>query len=208
MHKTYVLEKKETDLHSFIQYWGSVYDNFNSNINYREDEYYWNNIGIKDHKLIPLIKENIDCLFLWKYGRKLFQSEINILENVKRRIDEVNKFRKIPMPTMEEFKDFYQNVALECIKTKAPVISLFIVHIAHPFKFPIIDQHVIRAYKYMSSEDKSEVNPKEYIKIYKYYIKFFNELLAKSKLTSRKIDKALWAFGKFLKNKGFANLIF
>ena len=60
----------------------------------------------------------------------------------------------------------------------------------------------------MSSEDKSEVNPKEYINIYKYYIKFFNELLTKSNLPFRKIDKALWAFGKFLKNKGVKDLIF
>jgi hypothetical protein len=67
---------------------------------------------------------------------------------------------------------------------------------------------VVQAYKYMSSEDKSEVNPGEYINIYKYYIKFFIELLTESKLTFRQIDRALWAFGKFLKNKGFTNLIF
>ena len=86
MYKTYILTKKETSLHNFIQYWESVYDNFNS---YSEEENYWNNIGIEDHKLISLIKENIDYLFFWKYGRrKLFQSQIDIIENVKRKIEE------------------------------------------------------------------------------------------------------------------------
>ena len=206
--KTYVLVKKETDLTSFIHFWERVYDNLNSNKKYRDNDFYWNNIGIKGNSLIPLKEENIEPLFLWKYGKKLFQNEINISTNVKNRINELNEFRKITKLNWNYFEDFYNQVALKCVKTKAPVISLFIVHIAQPFKYPIIDQHVVRAYKYLSAEDKSHVRPEEYIKLYKNYIDFFNELSTKSKLSFRNIDKALWAFGKFLKDKGFKNLIF
>jgi len=124
------------------------------------------NIGIKDKNLIPLTKENIKPLFLWKNGMELSKDKIEIVENVKERVKELNDFRKIIEPTWKHFDDFYQNIALNCVKTKAPVFSLFIVHIAHPINYPIIDQNVIRAYNYLIKRYESEVKPRNYLKIY------------------------------------------
>jgi len=53
--------------------------------------------------------------------------------------------------------------ALNCVRIKAPVFSLFIVHIAQPINYPIIDQNVIRAYNYLSKRNKSEVKPRNFL---------------------------------------------
>ena len=206
--RIFILEKKETKITDFINFWEKIYDNVNKNIKFRDNDYYWNNIGIKGENLIPLKQENIKPLFLWKNGKNLSKNKLNIVRKVQENIKKLNDFRKISEISWKHFDDFYNNVALECVKTTAPVFSLFIVHIAQPFKYPIIDQNVIRSFRYLSEGEKTEINPNNYLKIYKNFIEFFNEILILSKLSFRSVDKALWAFGRFLKNSGFNNLIF
>ena len=76
----------------------------------------------------------------------------------------------------------------------------FLLHIIDPDKFPIFYQHVYRAYNFLVNRSIKEISDSNKAKLicYDQYSKFFNKLKSESN-DPRKIDKALWAFGKFLK---------
>ncbi len=83
--------------------------------------------------------------------------------------------------------------------------KIFLLHIIKPHEFPIYDQHVYRAYKYIEKntiEEISNVNRNKYQNYLNQYLVFFDELKLKAKeCESKEIDEALWAFGKILSKK-------
>lgn len=77
--------------------------------------------------------------------------------------------------------------------------SIFILHCWYPKVFPLYDQHVYRAFRYIDSEyheipDKAQLSWDGYKAYHDFFIKSvgdFNEEFWR-------LDKALWAFGKHL----------
>jgi hypothetical protein len=76
------------------------------------------------------------------------------------------------------------------------------LHIIAPQIYPIFDQHVFRAFRFLLSNDVVEIpstNSKKERTYFQDYLPFFNHLANISNMPRKKVDEALWVFGKFLK---------
>lgn len=80
--------------------------------------------------------------------------------------------------------------------------SLFILHSFYPKIYPLYDQHVYRAYKYIQNPNTVLANaaPNSWLEYHKYTI-FFKGLVLRENCTEINVDRALWAYGKYLKPK-------
>lgn len=78
--------------------------------------------------------------------------------------------------------------------------TLFVLHCFYPKTYPLYDQHVYRAYKYMISKGKTTTGmaPNSWDK-YIDYKRFFENLLDELSIEFWELDRALWAYGKELK---------
>jgi hypothetical protein len=83
------------------------------------------------------------------------------------------------------------------------VIPTFILHVINPIIFPLYDQHVERAKRALLAENLDFKPTDLGLKLYLDYQSFFNSLLEDysdlSLQNVKKIDSALWSFGKSLK---------
>lgn len=79
--------------------------------------------------------------------------------------------------------------------------TLFVLHCFYPRIYPLYDQHVYRAYMYMVSNGKitTIMAPNSWDK-YIDYKRFFDNLLIEIDIEFWELDRALWAYGKELKN--------
>ena len=86
--------------------------------------------------------------------------------------------------------------------------GLFILHSLYPKIYPLYDQHVYRAYKYILNSNVvlPNIASNSWSEYYKYTI-FFNELVSKKNCSPIKADRALWAYGKYLKTKYSSKLM-
>lgn len=78
--------------------------------------------------------------------------------------------------------------------------SIFVLHCFNPRLYPLYDQHVYRAFRYIVS--KGHECPKNADKDWNSYLnyrQFFIQRLNELKIEFWRLDKALWAFGKSLK---------
>ncbi len=122
-------------------------------------------------------------------------------EKVKIHLDLINKFRHEPK-IMEEYDSHFGDISA--------IWRIFLYHIIQPKVLPIFDQHVYRAYAAITKLERKELplNNKEKLRIYKeeYHPFFFdfpgmnrtNDFICK--YTVFDMDKALWTFGRALKN--------
>ncbi|MBN2211176.1 MAG: hypothetical protein JW709_07245 [Sedimentisphaerales bacterium] len=77
---------------------------------------------------------------------------------------------------------------------------IFFLHICRPDKYPIFDQHVYRAMIYIQKGDIEEIPNGDKRKIAGYlndYLPFFKTF---GPNPDRRVDKALWMLGRFLKS--------
>lgn len=183
--KTPILLNKNVSIVKFIEYWSSTYIYANG-----ENKYLQN--------IVKTVFDNASLLLLfeWKNGsvlsghkRKSFEknilSKIKIINTLKTRFD------------FDIFKKEFENVST--------IWKIFLLHIIKPDTYPIFDQHVFRAMSYIKfgiiTEIPSDSKEKERIYVVDYVV-FFNKFRAEMPniCESKKIDEALWSFGKFLKS--------
>jgi hypothetical protein len=161
--------RKIEDEKTFISYWSSKY-------NYPGEDIYRSNIGIKTN-------EAIKALFLWKNGRTpSLLKEISISKNY-------------PAIYSGNIEERYLNPK----DNGGPIWNIFYLHCQAPSRWPIFDQHTYRAMNYMKNGSIEEiVNTKDfiYMKYKNEYIPFFFSFRS---FERRKVDKALFTFGKYLK---------
>ena len=201
MNKFFKIKTEVIDLDEFLDFWERVYDNFNLEI--RDSEYYDKNIQMEKGILHILNAHNIRQLFYWKNGKKLSKSKEIIVDKVTEKLKDINDFRLKKEVNWDDYEQFYTDVVLKC--TQGIIWGPFIVHISNPLSFPIIDQHVVRAHYFISEGKIINILPinKNISHIYREYTEFFNSLERKTEKSRRIIDKALWAFGKYLKGFRF-----
>jgi hypothetical protein len=80
-----------------------------------------------------------------------------------------------------------------------PIFSIFVLHCMYPRVYPLYDQHVFRAFKYLISNGREipqKANPRW--DEYKAYRDFFVQMVKNTKIEFWRVDKALWAYGKHL----------
>lgn len=154
----------------------------------------------------PLTSENVRRLLRWKdprllthlVGTGLNAGRLNArVERVTRHLARLNEFRA---GTMDEsgFMDWTASVFRDPC---AWVWRIFLAHIARPAEYPIVDQHVLRAYQ-CHTGDSAALNWSTYQRYRDYFERIVaaSSQSADSQLALRKqTDDALFAFGQFLK---------
>lgn len=88
--------------------------------------------------------DQLEKIWKWKspqWGKRFY-------ERSRPMLDKFNEFRKARNPNLETF---WEEVAREVSRTGF-IYQAFAVHIARPSDYPMVDQHVCRAYLCISSE--------------------------------------------------------
>ncbi len=175
--KYVTLQYKKVRSAQFIKFWSKQYE-------YEIEYLYDDNIGKK------LTAKRIFDLFIWKNGGKLSEKKH---ESVRKNY--INSNDKLPKVLDHNFLRAYLN------KPGGAIWRIFWLHCQRPSEYPIYDQHVHRAMATMKGWDKIEIPPSNKDKVEQYirhYLSFWNHF---SKYDQRKVDRALWAYGEFLKNR-------
>jgi hypothetical protein len=163
-------EIKTADKRSFLEHWSEKYD-------YPDDEKYTRNVGK------PLTEASRQELFEWKNGA--------VLSNAKR----TSILGNYPLVFSGDQRARYLNHR----ELGGAIWNIFYLHCLEPGKWPIFDQHTFRAMRYIQSGHIVEIgitNKQKYMAYEDQYVPFLRTFEGES---ARKVDKALFAFGQFLK---------
>jgi len=174
MHISFSIESQS--LSDFIDHWSAKYVEKN-------EEIYTGNVGKK------LTKNSRKELFEWKNGSVIAMKKWkSILKNY-------------PLSFSDDVVEQEERY-LDHNKGGGAIWNIFYLHCINPEIWPIYDQHAHRAMIYMKTGKITEIGGTNRQKIISYkgqYVPFFKTLSQKD---HRKLDKALFAFGKFLKTAG------
>lgn len=174
----------------FVEFWSLRYEDANENL-------YIDNI---EKKLTEeLAKERILKLFHWKNGTPLSdRKRASVDRNFIQRESELAQLQ--PNESAKDFaKDF-----LARFTNGGAIWSIFWLHCWQPARFPIYDQHVHRAMVFIKTGAREEIPQDDPQKIDAYidrYLPFHTQQFAD--IDGRTVDRALWAFGKFIKRSNF-----
>ena len=129
----------------------------------------------------------------WKPGTRVYFDTWNDISKDLKNIE-----ARVPDQLPENKPDILQD--LESREGFGNVWGLFVLHCIRPNIFPLYDQHVYRAFRYIESNGKDIPNqaPKSWDK-YINYSKFFTNLAKESRIDTSTLDRALWSYGKHLK---------
>jgi hypothetical protein len=164
---------------AFVEYWCQQYD-YGDLAHYEEE--------IAATSITP---EQLRRLFAWKNGMPLSQKKAQALEE--------KIITKLPI-IQRLNNSFEESLFHEHFGELRVVWQVFLLHIISPARFPNFDQHVYRAYRCLNdlAEVGREQEPKVTMPAYKEYQAFYLQLLKAYDGPSKRVDDALWAFGKFL----------
>jgi len=163
-----------TDLAGFLAHWSSRYS-------YSAEYKYTNNIGR------PLTKESLRELFEWKNGTG------SVIADRKAKSIDTN----YPLAFNGNERERYLNHK----SSGGAIWNIFFLHCLDPQTWPIFDQHTFRAMRYIQTGTILEIGSTDKKKYEEYecqYIPFATSLRLIVD-DQRLIDKALFAFGQFLK---------
>jgi len=171
--------QEQATIEDFTNYWSGKYK-------YALEALYEENIGK------PLSEASLTQLFIWKNGGILSKKKMKSLQN------------NYPSEIIDDLEERY----LDENKPGGAIWNIFYLHCVDKERWPIFDQHTYRAMYYMKNGEITEI-PKEDAQkytIYKNeYLEFFNDICSMNIIDKKKVDKALFAFGKYLKRiKEFA----
>lgn len=169
MHLSFQINFSDTA--SFLNHWSSRYK-------YKDDHKYTENIGT------PLTQTSLKELFEWKNGIE------NIAKHKLRSIED-----NYPVVYRGDLKSRYLNHR----QPGSAIWNIFYLHCLLPSEWPIFDQHVFRAMSYIETGKVTEIPGTNKRKYEAYQSEYRPFLKAFKHAEQRKIDMALFAFGKFLK---------
>lgn len=157
----------------FLDFWNCQYSGY-------DEDFYEQNIGQ------PLTAERIRMWFEWKNGGPLAAGK-------------ARSILRYSSPDERISVDADEGIAQEFLRRPGGSIwRIFWAHLQHPAQYPIYDQHVHRAMAYMRGWDRLEIPNDNTSKVTMYldeYRPFFREF---KDFPQRRVDRALWAFGKFV----------
>jgi len=169
----------------FVDFWRRVYGNDEI------EKLYSDNIGRE------LTEQRILDLFKWKNGTRLSNGkEASVRRNFVERRQELDQLQ--PDHTIENL--------LARFSEGGVIFRIFWLHCWRPDRFPIYDQHVHRAMAFILDGQPEEIPAADTPKTAAYinrYIPFHAtfdsiDIPSVDRALDRTVDKALWAFGKFL----------
>jgi hypothetical protein len=171
-----------SDANVFVAFWKQIYD-------YPKADRYLQELLKPEISVVKL-----EFLFTWKNGMSLSgPKKQSFLKQIAEHIDIISELRK----------EFNQEIFDATFGSLTTIWQTFLLHIIKPTAFPIYDQHVYRAHSFLLSGRAEQIPTNKTQKrdsYYNQYIPFFRKLEAvASDHNHIEIDKALWAFGKMLK---------
>lgn len=156
---------------SFLQHWSSKYA-------FKDDWKYTNNIGK------PLTEASRKELFEWKNG----------IDNIaKQKLQSI--VSNYPIQCADDLESRY----LDHRKSGSAIWNIFYLHCVSPSDWPIFDQHVFRAMRYLKDRKVMEIPATNKQKYEAYRSEYIPFLKGFESAEQRTVDRALFAFGKFLK---------
>lgn len=173
MQLVYTFKIEKADINDFVNHWSQRYF-------YGNEEKYTNNIGK------PLTKQSRNELFEWKNGSKISEAKLKSIE------------QNYPLVFDGDKEDRYLNHQ----KSGGAIWNIFYLHCLDQDNWPIFDQHTYRAMKYLKHGKIIEIGTTNKRKYESYSGEYLPFLKALSYDNTRKLDKALFAFGQFLKIAG------
>jgi hypothetical protein len=179
--KLIVYEPVNANKKVFIEFWSGRYTGY-------DDDFYEANVGQE------LTEERILRWFAWKNGRRLSdRKRDSVLKNYVARRDELAAIPagETPAQTLARFSD------------GGAIWRIFWLHCWQPERFPIYDQHVHRAMRFIQAGAIEEIPDYDPDKIRAYVGQYMPFHVQFNGLPQRAVDKALWAFGKFIGENAF-----
>ncbi len=182
---------RTNDWKSFLDFWSSMYF-------YKLENVYNSRIGKEIFE-----EEDLLNFYIWKNGSVLSKLKQKSLE--EKIIANINHINEAKLNKSYTFNDH-----IEKYKDISAVWSIFLLHLIHPSKFPIYDQHIHRAFVFITGIDDyrkidEKATDRHKFKFYsEKYLPFIEENLKDFDL--KKIDEAFFSFGQFLKTKRYDNI--
>ena len=176
-----IYEPVDANLQTFIEFWAARYAGY-------DDDFYRANVG---HELT---ETRILELFEWKNGTRLSDRKQNsVKKNFVARRGELSQ-----IPPSEAASAF-----LKRFSEGGAIFRIFWLHCWQPTRFPIYDQHVHRAMRFIEASVREEIPKKDSDKICAYIDQYIPFQARFDSIPHRAVDKALWAFGKFIGENNF-----
>lgn len=176
----YSLTPEIVSENKFVEFWSRQYTDIN------EQKYY-------DNIFSPLTKQSILELFWWKNNGSLSTKKKDSVEE--------NYCRSNAVPDLTSLEN--SQLLREFLSHAGGAIwRIFWLHCNYPKNFPIYDQHVHRAMAVIKGFAEMEIPKSNKGKVewyIKYYLVFYRSFDVEYE-DHRKVDKALWSFGKFIKS--------
>jgi hypothetical protein len=172
-----ILRSHKVSQAEFLRFWSREYD-------FADEEVYDAYIGKR------LTEQRVLELFRWKHGRKLPQEQqASIRRHFINRLKDLRQFSGHLEPTT-----FFHHFS-----RGGPIRRIFFLHICRPNEFPMFDQHVFRAMRSLQSRAPTKL-PRNEERVIQMYNQDYRRFHGSFSSTPRTVDKALWAFGRFLKS--------
>lgn len=188
--KFILFKLEKVDSEQFVSFWSERYNQGK----YSDDEYF-RNLNLEG----LLSEDNIRYLWEWKNAGPLSPKKKPVIEKTINKLTEINKFRKLSRINNNDIDLFYK-LTSEIVGTGL-IWRIFLFHIARPDEFPIFDQHVFRAFNFINESAVDISAVPESMEDYNNYRDFFWNFVKESNKHWREADKALMAFGQFLKSQ-------
>jgi hypothetical protein len=186
------LNIQKCSLTDFIVFWSKCYNESEGKYTDADYEKNLNRQGL-------LTPENIQYLLEWKNANRLSKAKQKVADGIKERVAKLNEFRQLPTVSDKEFKKFWSLIS--SLIEYGVVWKVFLLHISRPNDYPIFDQHVLRAWNFLTKQRVEELDKN--LENYKEYKSFFLKLEKQYQGNMRDVDRALMAFGQFLQSQFF-----
>lgn len=176
-----LIAENECGANEFVDFWFARYF-------YESEDLYTENISKAAFSC-----DDLKSLFSWKNGMHLSGNKNNALESkVLRKLAKVNELKL----------DFSIGDFEEVFSSLSTIWKVFLLHCIQPDTYPIFDRHVYRAMQYIENGTIIEVSKSDAKKYRQYldsYLDFFTRVLEQSNRDAIKVDRALWLFGKSIR---------
>lgn len=178
------------DLTQFVSTWSAAYS-------YPLEEKYNNNIVEALDSKYSFIE-----LFRWKNGTGdvIYEKKMDVVLRFWDKVDVLRQLRHNftwdSQFDWQLFEDEFQP------QGSSAIWKLFLLHLRNVHRFPILDQHVFRAYTFFKTGEIKEIPSRANLKYQFYkseYLGWFNQHQKQYNIPPKKLDESLFTFGRMLK---------
>lgn len=143
-------------------------------------------------------------IFEAKHIRELYQWKNDMGDKFTEKKERTVEYIIANLPAVQQLSTTWDDEVFRVtFKKIGAVWQIFLMHIIQPDCFSIFDQHVYRASTHLKTGKGLELNEinttQRKIALYASYQNFYNSIRLDSGCHFRDLDKALWAFGKYIK---------